>query len=131
MNKCARHFVGLLVSGFMLAGIVAGPAMAQDKANAEKGKPTSKLLFNDDQVRVLEVTYKPGDESENVARPFRIVRALKSGTLQRAYPDGRIETMVIEAGEVKVYEADKPFASKNVGTSDLMFYLVLLKKPKT
>ena len=106
----------------MLAGI--------HSANAKE--PTAKMLSDNDKVRVMEVTYQPGDESKNaIRRSFRVVRALKSGTLQRIYADGKTEKWVMKAGEVKVYEADKiPFATRNVGPSDLIFYIVALKKPK-
>ena len=95
-------------------------------------EPTAKVLSNNDKVRVVEVTYKPDDESKSRKRPvFRVVRALKGGTLQRIYADGKTEDWVMKAGDVKVYDADKePFATKNVGASDLIFYVVLLKKPK-
>ena len=46
------YLMSLLVSVFMLAGAVASPAIAQDKAKAAKGKPVTKVLFNDDKVRV-------------------------------------------------------------------------------
>ena len=132
MKKPAFYFLGFLVSVFMSAGVVAGPAMAQDKAKAQNEKSSVKVLFNDDRVRVVEVTHKPGEESNKEYKrlPFRVVRALTSGTLQRTYPDGRIEKVVIKAGEVRVFKASDIFSAKNVGTSDLLFYIVLPKQPK-
>jgi len=132
MKKPAYYFMGLLVSAFALAGVVESSAIAQDKARAEKGKSTVKVLFSDDRVQVVEVTYKPSDESNKNYKilPFRVMRALTSGTLQRTYPDGKIEKVVIKAGEVRVFEAVNPFSAKNVGTSDLVLYGVILKKPK-
>ena len=127
MKKPAYYFLGFLLSVFVLVGIVEHPAMAQDKAKAQNGKSTVKVLFNDDRVRVVEVTYKPGDESRSRIRPFRVVRPLISGTLQRIYVDGKIEILPIKAGEMKFYEADKkPFSTRNVGTADLVFYVVTL-----
>lgn len=41
MKKSVRFFIGLLVPAFMLAGVVASPALAQDKANDPE-----KLLGN-------------------------------------------------------------------------------------
>lgn len=131
MKTSARYFVGILVSVFMLAGVVASPAMAQDKAKAEGLKSTAKRLFKNDKVVVAEVTYKPGAEGKTRKRPFRILRALTSGTLQRIYADGRTENVVWKAGEVRVFENDKePFGTKNVGTSDLVLYLVVPIQPK-
>ena len=108
------------------------PTMEQDKPKVKKGQPTAIRLFNNDKVRVSEVTYKPGAASKSRIRPiFRVVRALKSGTLQRIYADGKTENWVMKAGDVKVFEPDKkPFATKNVGTSELTFYIVAMKNPK-
>lgn len=132
MKKSARCLTSLLVSVSMLAGVVASPAVAVEKAKAEKGKPTVKVLLNNDMVQVIEVTYKPGDESNKdyKKRPFRVVRALTSGTLQRTYREGKIEQVVIKAGEVRVFEAGNQFSAKNVGASDLVLYGVILKNLK-
>lgn len=131
-----RSYAGLLVAALVLAGFVAQPVMAQDKAKdmkaakAEKGKYKLKELFENDKVRVLEATFKPGDAAPNVARPFRIIRALKGGTLQRTYADGKTDKLVWKTGEVKVLEASPPYTPKNVGKSDVVLYVVAMKEPK-
>lgn len=140
MKTSARFLVGLMVSAFVLAGVVASPAMAQDKAKdakavpaakkAEKGKPTTKVLVNNDKVRVIEVTYKPGDESESVARPYRILRVLKGGSLRRTYADGKVEKYSRKTGEVREAGPDAPYKIKNIGKSDVVFYSVHIKEPK-
>lgn len=126
MKKSAYCFLGLLAFVFMLTGAFASPAMAQ-------GKPLQKVLFDNDKVKVLEVTYMPGQGTNpnHKKRPFRVVRALTSGTLQRTYYDGKIEKVEIKAGEVRVFEAEtKGFATKNVGTTNLVFFAVITKTPK-
>jgi len=131
MKTSARYFVGVLVSVCMLAGVVASSAMAQGEARAEGLKSSANRLFRDDRVRVTEVTYKPGAEGKSRKRPFRVVRALTSGTLQRIYADGRTENVVWKAGQVRVFEKDKEaFGTKNVGTSDLVLFLVVPIQPK-
>lgn len=136
MSISARYFVGLLIVGFMLAGVTASPAMAQEKAKerkaakAEQASIATRVLFDNDKVRVQEVTFKPGDQGPNVPRPFRIIRVLKGGTIERIHPDGRSDKVVYKTGEVKVYEVDKPFVPKNIGKSDIVFYVVALKEPK-
>jgi len=135
-QRLIRLSMGVLIPAFMLAGFVAQPAMAQEKAiegkaaKAEKGKVTIKVLFDNDKVRVQEVTFKPGDEGANDARPFRVVRPLKGGTIQRTHPDGKIDKVEFKTGEVKVFEPDKPFTPKNIGKSDIVLYVVQLKEPK-
>ena len=135
MNKSARFLVGLLAIAFTVAGVSASPAMAQEKAKerkaakAEQASESTKVLFDNDKVRVQEVTFKPGDQGPNIPRPFRILRVLKGGTIQRTFPDGKTDNVVYKTGEVKVYEADKPFVPKNIGKSDIVFYVVALKEP--
>lgn len=134
MSKSVHFFAGLLVVALMAAGVTASAAMAQDQAKDRKaanaGKESTKVLFDNDKVRVQEVTFKPGDQGPNAARPFRIIRVLKGGTIQRIFPDGRIENVVYKTGEVKVYEADRPFVPKNIGKSDIVLYVVALKDSK-
>jgi mannose-6-phosphate isomerase-like protein (cupin superfamily) len=123
--------IGLLVSALTLAGVLASPSKAQDKAQAESGKATVKVLFDDDRIRAFEVTYRPGDQSNTGYRklPFRIVRAMTSGTLQRTYPDGKTETVDIVAGEVRVFDAGNQYSGKNIGRSVLVLYGVTPKQP--
>jgi hypothetical protein len=140
MKHLIRLFVSVLVPAFMLAGVAANPAMAQDKAKeakkeapaakAEKGKAVVKDLFENDKVRVAEATFKPGDEGANVARPFRITRALKGGTIQRTYADGKTEKVEYKTGEVRALGPDPVFTPKNIGKTDVVLYVVNLKEPK-
>ena len=67
----------LLLSALLTAGLASMPALAQDKAKpaamekpkaaaAEKkaGEGTTKVLVDNEKVRVTEVRYKPGEGSE-------------------------------------------------------------------
>ncbi|MBI3917887.1 MAG: hypothetical protein HY322_12870 [Betaproteobacteria bacterium] len=142
MKRLIRLLIGVMVPAFMVAGLAVQPAAAQDKAKetkkevkkdakAAKGKAAIKELFQNDKVRVVEATFKPGDEAPNAARPFRVIRPLKGGTLTRIFADGKTEKVVFKTGEVKVLEADKvPYIPKNEGKSDIVLYLVFLKEPK-
>lgn len=118
MCKQARFFVVIL--GFAFTATAGGSAAAQG--------PT-RVLFDNGKVRVQEVRFRPGDEGPNIPRPFRVIRVLEGGTMQRLYADGRTEDVVYNTGEVKVYEADKPFVPRNIGKSDIVLYVVALKEP--
>ena len=140
MKRLIRMFMSVLVPIFVLAGVAANPAMAQDKAKAakaapaakaEKGKPTYKELVDNDKVRVFEVTFRPGDMGPSNTRPARVIRALKGGTFTLIHPDGKTEKRTYKTGEVKAFDADKsPYALKNEGKSDMVIYAVFLKEPK-
>lgn len=133
MKRFIRLFLSMMIPAFMLAGVATSPAMAQDKAKAakaQKGKAAIKVLFENDKVRVVEATFKPGDEGPKVARPFRVVRPLKGGTFQFTYADGKTEKVEWKVGEVKARGPDPVFTPKNVGKSDVVLYVVFLKEPK-
>ena len=101
--------------------------MAQEKAKAAAPKQEVKVLVENDKVRVTENRWVRGAESESVARPNRVVRALKGGTLQRIYPDGKKVTVEWKTGEVKFMEKADPYIVKNIGKSDVVLYVIGLK----
>ena len=134
MKRLISLFVSMLVPALILAFATATPAMKhEDKAKdamAVKGKSTLKVLFENDKVRVTEVTSRPGDEGANVARPFRVIRPLKDGTIQRTWADGKIDKVEYKTGEVRAQGPDKPFTPKNIGKTEFVLYIVEVKEPK-
>jgi hypothetical protein len=138
MGKPVRYFTGLVVAAFLLTGLVATQALAQDKAKDTKAAPAAKAekgmskittVLENDKVRVLEVLFKPGDENKTVpSASSRVVRALKGGTLQRTYADGKVQKVEWKTGEVKFNEAEKTsYTAKNIGKTDVQLYVVVLK----
>jgi hypothetical protein len=128
MKKSIRLLMGLWVSAFMLAVVVASPAMAQDKAKAEKGKSTRTVLMENAKVIVSEVTYQPGDANTGIATTTtRVVRSLTGGTLETTSPDGKKETKVRKVGEVWISEPGPAYTNKNVGKTVVTLYIVQVK----
>jgi hypothetical protein len=124
MRKLAAVLAGLLVPAFLLA--VVAPAVAQDKAKPLEVK--NKVLLENDKVKVSELTYAPGAENKAVASSTtRIVRAMKGGTLQRTYADGKKEDVVWKAGDVKQLTATQAYNTKNTGKTEVQLYIVQLK----
>ena len=140
MKRLSSLFLSLVVPAFMLAGIAASPAIAQDKAKdakaapaakAEKGKPVIKVLHEDDRVRVTETTTKPGDMGASIARGKRVVRYLQGGTQERNYADGKKEKVERKTGEVFVAGPDtQAYAIKNIGKTTMVTYSVTIKGAK-
>ena len=125
----------------MFVGMMAVPAVAQDKAKdakapaaapaaAKKGEPALEVYLENDHVRVFKATFKPGDTGGNVARPKRVAHVIKGGTLTLIYPDGKREPLVFKTGETVVRDASPQYAPKNEGKSDIVLHLVYLKEPK-
>ncbi len=127
MKTPMRPSIAPLVLFVALAGMVAGPTLAQEKAKAAKSEAIVKMFVDNDKVRVFEIRFKPGDESANVARPARVLRVLKGGTLLRTFADGKSDKRTYKTGEVVFEEAAQSFVPKNVGKSELIFYVVFVK----
>jgi hypothetical protein len=122
MKNWVRFVVGIVVPAFLLAGGMASSAVAAAPA------PTIKVLLENDKVKVLEITWKPG--AENTAVPTtsaRVIRVMKGGTLQRIHPDGKKEDAVRKAGEVYMLEAGPAYTVKNTGRTVVQLYEVVLK----
>lgn len=124
MKAPSRIFVGLLSASVLVSG--SGTAPAQETGTASKME--QKVFAENEQVQVVENTFKPGAESPNIPRPFRVVRAIKGGKFQRIYADGRKEDGQYKTDEVKVLDASPPYILKNVGDSELVLYIVFIKK---
>jgi len=126
MRTRAAALLGLLTPAFLVAGIVVNPAIAQDKGTRSAVK--IKVLVDNDKVKAYEATYALGAENKGVATStVRIVRALKGGTLERTYADGKKEKVVWKAGEVKQINPGPAYTTKNIGKSELQLYVVQLK----
>jgi lipoprotein-anchoring transpeptidase ErfK/SrfK len=136
MNKQLRFFLGFLVAASLAVVTIGVPAAEADKAKdakavkAEKGQAAQKVLFENDKVRVFEVTFKPGDVAANVERPLRIIRPLKGGTLTLIYADGKKDKRTFKTGVVQVVEPSPAYTPKNEGKSDIVLYVVYVKDAK-
>jgi len=124
MSKSAGLIAKLLLPAFFVVGVIANPAMAQEKPKPDAAKASVKVLLENDKVRVFEVHIPVGAEGANIARPYRIGRALTTATMQRVYPDGKKETVQWKAGEVKALGPDPQFIPRNIGKTDFRLYVV-------
>src|SRR6267142_4407866 len=108
--------------------LAASPALAQDKGKAPQR--TQKVFIDNDKVRVTDTTFKPGEVSPTIERPYRITRFIKGGKTVRTYADGKTVEREFKTGEVFAAGPDKPYSAKNIGKTDIVLYSVNLKKAK-
>jgi hypothetical protein len=112
------------VIAFAALGIAtAGLVHAQDKA--KERAPVTKVLLENDKVRVAESTFEPGD----VSRADRRARAnyvVKGGTLERTSKDGKKTVVEREAGTSVWLEADSDVV-KNIGKTTFVVVTFQLK----
>jgi hypothetical protein len=125
MTKPFGFLAGLIFTVFALA--FANPMAAQQKSSDPKA-PTVKEIQQNEKVRVSEATYQPGDVSPSTKRGgMRVIHALKGGTLERTYDDGKKETVQWKTGETRILSEEGPYAVKNVGKGVVRLFIVTLK----
>jgi len=118
----------LLASLIGASLLFGGYAHAQDK----KGKipeRTQKVLVDSLTFRVTETTYPRGSGTASTQPGQRVTRAIKGGTLERTYTDGKKEVITWKDGQVREQPAAKgPYALRNIGKTEMILYTVAIKK---
>ncbi len=85
---------------------------AQDPAKVDPAH--YKVIFNNSQVRILDVRQKPGDKAPMHSHPNHVVYALTGETLKFTLPDGKTNTVTFSAGQATWRNAET-HTVENVG----------------
>jgi len=104
-------------------------AFAQDPVKVDSTH--YKVEFENDQVRVLRITYGPGEKSVMHEHPGSVAVFLTDVQGQFTLPDGKTLSMTPKAGQVIWDQAGKHLPAN---TSDKPFELILVElkgKPAT
>jgi quercetin dioxygenase-like cupin family protein len=118
-----------LVLGAMalLLTAAAVPAKAQDPVKVDPKH--YKLEFENDQVRVLRITYGPHEKSLMHEHPAALAVFLTDGQSKFTFPDGKTQDAPVKAGTTMWTPAGKHLPEN---TGDKPFELVLVElKGKT
>lgn len=139
MKKAARYFMGLLVPAFILAGVVASPVMAQDKAKDAKAAPAAKVaasqpappsykgdpdvykvIFEDQNFRVIESLRKKGVHDKAHSHPVPSVSYNLTDCTTKIYDaDGKTRTNTGKAGTARTTPLIvSSHSAENVGPAD-------------
>ena len=105
--------------------LTVGNAMAQDPIKV--GPNIYKNLFENDRVRMLEVTFAPGDSIAMHSHPDHAVYAVTGGKLRVTTSDGKTMEADLKAGDPIWFPA-VTHAAKNIGTTSLKLVVVELKE---
>jgi len=133
MSKSTGRWAALMLPVFVFAGAFGDCALSQEKkmdSGAQSAGPplgTIKDIAENEKLLVFEATFKPGQGSPTSKRATRVIRALTGGTIERTYADGTKETAQWKAGETKLISEPRAYAFKNVGKSDISFFVVQMK----
>lgn len=85
------------------------------------------VTFEDDKIRVLKVSVKPGDKAEMHWHPRNINYVLSNGTLRFNRPDGTTVHVSLTEGQVTSSPTESSHAVENIGDSIVETIQVELK----
>lgn len=112
-----------LLVALLLAAATA-PSLAQDPVEVDPKH--YKVEFENDQVRVLRVTYGPGEKSVMHEHPANVAVFLTDGQAKFTLPDGTTQDAPVKQGATQWGGAEKHLP-QNVGTKPFELILVELK----
>jgi quercetin dioxygenase-like cupin family protein len=111
--------------------MTANIALAQEAASSDPmavGPDIYKLRFENDRVRVMEITFAPGAKIAMHSHPDHMAVFLTDGKLNLSYPDGTTKEMEGKAGDAAWIPAES-HAAENPGTTEVKGLVVELKEP--
>jgi len=87
----------------------------------------TKLLLENDRVKVYEFSQKPGEKTEMHEHPDFIVYPLTDSEMRFTYKDGTTREMKFKKGEAK-FNTAQWHAVENIGNSETRLLAIDLKK---
>ena len=109
-----------LLSLLALIVVAASTVAAQDSVVADADH--IKVVFENEQVRVLHYSYKPGDKSPIHTHPANVIIALTDQDAKSAV-NGKTTDVHFKAGEV-VWRGSTTHIFENTGTTPAEGYLI-------
>jgi len=117
------HILGLAVASTVTA-LAIGGAVAQDPTVVDAKH--YKVMFENDQVRVLKIAYGPGEKSVMHEHPNGVAVFITDGQIKFGLPDGKSQDAAVKAGQAMFAPAGKHLP-ENVGDKTFEVVLVELK----
>ena len=111
----------LMAAVWLLSAI---PAHAQDAVKVDPKR--YKVEFENDKVRVLRISYGPGEKSVMHEHPANVAVFLTDGQVKFTQPDGKSQEAPMKAGTT-VWGAGEKHLPENVGDKPFELILVELK----
>jgi len=101
---------------------LAAPALAQDAVKADPKH--YKVEFENDRIRVLRITYGPGEKSVMHEHPPNLAVVFTDLNAKMTMPDGKTEDVEMKAGSVQWDPGGKHLPQNS---SDKRFELILVE----
>ena len=124
MNKKIFLTIGMLV---MVTVFMARISFAADPL--EVAPDMYKLVYENDRVRVMQVSFKVGEKIAEHSHPDHFVYVLEGGNLKITKNDGTVTDAVLNVGDVVWINAETHWAI-NTGTAPVRLLITELKESK-
>ena len=85
-----------------------------------------EVVCESDRVRVLRISYGPGDVARMHAHPDSVLVFLADGAVRFTFPDGETEDFHFRAGEAVLMPATS-HAAENLGDSPFQLFQIEVK----
>jgi len=118
--------LGVLVLAAVFSIVALHTAAAQDPLKV--APEMYKLLHENDRVRVMEVTFKPGSKIAKHSHPDHFVYAVTGGKLTIHHAEGEPTNAEVKPGDV-VWMAAESHWAVNTGTTEVRLLVTELKEP--
>jgi len=117
----------LILAGIVAYGVTAR-AQTANKADPVKVDPKHyKVEFENENVRVLRISYGAGEKSVMHNHPNAVAVYLTDGTTRMTTPDGKSQDVPVKAGTTG-WTAAGSHLPQNIGNKAFELILVELKK---
>lgn len=126
MRRMKSWFASIALAGGLLIA-AATAAFAQDPL--EVAPDMYKLKFENERVRVMEVTFAPGASIAMHSHPDHFVHVASGGKLALSYPDGMSKEVEAKSGDILWMDAES-HAAKNLADTEVKLLVVELKEAK-
>jgi len=111
---------------FGIAAISASAQVPPDEDPVNISPQYYTVVFENDQVRVLEYRLRPGEKEPMHSHPAGVVRYLSDATFLTTLPDGSVSEGSVQKGDVQWREFTI-HAAENIGTTEALAFAIELK----
>jgi mannose-6-phosphate isomerase-like protein (cupin superfamily) len=114
VSKSLSFTGGIIIGALLTASL---PMAGAGPGAQVGGKSTSKIVLENDRVRVKEAIFAPGDKDAKMHTHEypHVGVVIDGGTLRFNYPDGKTETMNLPRGGVGYRDANVTHQAINPG----------------
>lgn len=118
------HLTAAGAAGAVLSLLVGDATLAQDAVST--APDSNKVLFENERVRVYELTSPPGEKLVMHSHPAHVVYFPASGKAKLTTADGKASELDMKAGDVR-WSEPVTHTVENTGTTPLRAVIVELK----